>query len=85
MAVKLNGVECKDNNSVSNAEKLINNDILNGGCEDGYCWNLVNGGNVNKILSLCRESQADTVFMFLVVVLMAVAAVFTFLRMRKGY
>ncbi|CAO2657191.1 Nn.00g033170.m01.CDS01 [Neocucurbitaria sp. VM-36] len=82
MAVKLNGVQCKAG-SFDNGLKLVRNDILNGGCRaKDVCYYY---DDPDKILSLCKESQADTVFMFLTVVLLAVAAVFTFLRMRKGY
>ncbi|KAF1841598.1 uncharacterized protein K460DRAFT_292460 [Cucurbitaria berberidis CBS 394.84] len=83
MAVKLNGVQCKVEGSDDNSLKMIENNMLNGGClSKSICYWYT---EPLKILSLCKVSQADTVFMFLTVFLLAVSAVFTFLRMRKGY
>lgn len=82
MAIKMKGVQCKDNGDSDNAYNIIRNDMLNGGCIGERCYWY---DNVNKILSHCRESQADTVFMFLTVAVLAASALLTFLRMRKGY
>lgn len=82
MALKLKGVTCSKNTDVDNAWKIGRNDIINGGCDKDACYWY---DNVDKMLSNCRSSQADMVFMFLLVVVLAASALLTFLRMRKGY
>lgn len=92
MAIKLEGVQCKagkvgnDWSKFRNIGKLYMNDIICGGAkrEDGrnYCfW----GNSTGTLLSRCRMSQADSAFMFLTAIVVAVAAVFGFLRMKRGY
>lgn len=85
MAIKLRGVQCKNNQDQSNGDKILGNDMLNGGClkNQGCYWVLKQ--DANQILSNCRSSQADTVFMFLTVAVLFASALLTFLRMRKGY
>lgn len=85
MAIKLQGVQCKDGQSESNSEKILGNDLLNGGCikNVGCYWILKR--DVGQLLSSCRSSQADTVFMFLTIAVLFASALLTFLRMRKGY
>ncbi|KAH7402762.1 marvel domain-containing protein [Pyrenochaeta sp. MPI-SDFR-AT-0127] len=83
MAIKMKGAQCKDDGSLENANKLVRNDMLNGGCIDKEtCYWF---SDPDKIVSHCRESQADFVFMFLIAALLAASALLTFLRMRKGY
>lgn len=83
MALKLKGAQCKGNKSEENSRKLVYNDMLNGGCLDKEtCYWF---RDLGKILSHCRESQADFVFMFLIAVLLAASALLTFLRIRKSY
>ncbi|KAF1366051.1 hypothetical protein EJ07DRAFT_161099 [Lizonia empirigonia] len=92
MAIKLEGVQCKagkwenDWNKIRNAGKLYTNVIICGGFQkedgDNYCfW----GDKIGTLLSRCRMSQADSAFMFLTAIVVAVAAVLGFLRMKRGY
>ncbi|KAI4951055.1 hypothetical protein J4E86_007564 [Alternaria arbusti] len=86
LALKISGVDCDADTSFENAAKLIFNDIFNGGCradDDCWYWHLENDRNTMK--SRCRSTQADCVFMFLTVIVLAVTALLAFLRMKKGY
>jgi hypothetical protein len=70
---------------VKNAAKLITNDIFNGGCRGDWCWYWFAENDPNTMKSRCRSTQADCVFMFLTVLVLAVSAMLAYLRMRKGY
>jgi hypothetical protein len=95
LALKLKGVTCKVWTSErSNDEKLINNDLFNGGCQkfgkETFCWvGSQYQSNVNKMVAIilghCRESQAVMVFMFLAAVLLIASGLMAFLKRRKGY
>lgn len=91
MAIKLNGVKCEVNGSDDNSEKIVWNDMFNGGCrKDDICWLYYQYQDnpqkaVDIVVGHCREAQADTVFMFLTAVLLLVSGVFLFLKARKGY
>jgi hypothetical protein len=93
MVIKLDGVSCDSDTSSKNAEKLIYNELLNGGCEkiDGkkYCYFLGEVDNLLKwsarLVGKCREGKADMVFMFLTAGLFIGTALMLFLKKRKGY
>ncbi|KAF2032180.1 hypothetical protein EK21DRAFT_61429 [Setomelanomma holmii] len=94
LAIKLKGVKCSDTDDLSNAFKLAENDLFNGGWMKikgkMYAWVASQyGDNGNKIrdviLGHCRESQAAMVFMFLAAALLIVSGLLAFLRKRKGY
>jgi hypothetical protein len=59
-------------------------DILNGGCADEECANVLvpdGGNNLNK---RCEQSQTDSVFMFLTVAVLLATLVLAFMRMKRG-
>jgi LPXTG-motif cell wall-anchored protein len=93
MAIKLDGVTCKNNDSVSNLLKLAGNEFFNGGCAkfEGkkLCYletrDWARKKIVNTLLGHCRESSADMVFMFLAAALLLATAGLSFLKRRKGY
>ena len=72
---------------------MVMSDIVCGGFEwvkhdkDRFsCFYL--GADKNQLatlLSRCNMSQADSVFMFLTAIVVAIAAVLGYLRMKRGY
>ena len=89
--MRLQGKNCFDNsyeNKFGNGKfpykgSLAGIDILNGGCSDNHCYHVIldNGKHLNI---RCKQSQADSVFMFLTgLVLFAVLAL-TYRRMKRG-
>lgn len=92
-AIKLKGVECKDSSDMGNAWDLLTNEWFNGGFkkfDNGrFSWVQIHSKNTqdyaDTILGHCRESQADTAFMFMTAVVVIVCALLVWLRMRKGY
>ncbi|KAI4929381.1 uncharacterized protein J4E92_005045 [Alternaria infectoria] len=86
LALKISGVDCDGDTTIKNATKLILNDIFNGGCRaEDECWYYYAENDPNTMKSRCKSTQADCVFMFLTVVVLAVTALLAFLRMKKGY
>ena len=77
--------------TVDNASKLVANPMFNGGCRaTDSCWaGYQYHDNPQKMVSAmvghCRETQANTVFMFLTVGVLMGSAVLGFARARKGY
>jgi len=59
-------------------------DILSGACNSGGCIysTQAEAGHLN---TRCKQSQADSVFMFLTVVVLFVALALTYLRIKKTY
>ena len=84
LAINISGVDCEGSTDFRNAAKIVYNDIFNGGCnKDGFCWYWA--ADEKAMRSRCRSTQADCVFMFLTVLILAVSAMLAFLRMKKGY
>lgn len=84
LAIKISGVDCNGDIDYHSAAKIVFNDIFNGGCRrDDQCWYWFTDPEV--MVSRCRSTQADCVFMFLAVLVLAVSAMLAFLRMKKGY
>lgn len=79
--------------SKENGDKVISNDLFNGGCADSEnlltCWVYNAYDNENKrrdaLLGHCRETRAAMVFMFMVIALFLASALMGFLRRRRGY
>jgi len=73
--------------NADNCAKLSTNDILCGGIvkKDGrkYCYTLEH--TWGEIVSRCKMSQADSVFMFLTAIVVAVMALMAYLRLKKGH
>ncbi|KAF2691648.1 hypothetical protein K458DRAFT_285832, partial [Lentithecium fluviatile CBS 122367] len=87
----IGNAKCSDT-SILNQLKLYDNDLFNGGCHrikttDGgdvtVCSN--DGGRAKYLNSRCKETQADSVFMFFTVAILLARATMTYLRMKKGY
>lgn len=58
-------------------------DILNGGCNDVACYYvLVDDGK--QLNTRCKQSQVDSVFMFLTAVVLLLVLLLTYRRMRRG-
>jgi hypothetical protein len=84
LAIKISGVDCNGDIDYHSAAKIVFNDIFNGGCRrDDQCWYWFT--DPEAMVSRCRSTQADCVFMFLAVLVLAVSAMLAFLRMKKGY
>lgn len=84
LAIKISGVDCNGDIDYHSAAKIVFNDIFNGGCRrDDQCWYWFTDPEV--MVSRCRSTQADCVFMFLAVLVLAVSAMLALLRMKKGY
>jgi hypothetical protein len=90
IAAKLKGVKCDKNSSdVTNALKIIENELINGGKHGKglrdcyYCTGTES--DADKLISRCKMNQADTAFMFLTVVVLLVSLTLTYLRAKKGY
>ncbi|EDU50007.1 MARVEL multi-domain protein [Pyrenophora tritici-repentis] len=82
LAIKVSGADC-DMNTAKDADMVIHNNIFNGGCrKDGLCW-CWNTSGLDTMKSRCISTKADCAFMFLTVVVIAVAAMLVFLRTRK--
>ena len=64
-------------------------DILNGGCgEDAGvkgCWYVNYETQRSKLNTRCKQSQADSVFMFLTVVVLFVVLALTYLRIKRAH
>jgi hypothetical protein len=82
--VKLRGVDCSDKSDM-NLLELSMKDLINGGWVDTnigrvgwYAW--VDPG---KLTTRCKQNQADSAFMFLLVVVLIASATITFLRTRR--
>jgi hypothetical protein len=89
MAIKLAGINCERlNSSDEDAGKLFANDIICGGIDKKmgkvlgcyYAYQL----EVDTLISRCKSSTADTVFLWLTFIVLIVAATLAFLRSRKG-
>jgi hypothetical protein len=62
------------------------NTIINGGCRgDLDCYYFYDNHKPETMQSRCRSVQADDVFMFLTFIVLAVAIMLAYLRMKKGY
>lgn len=94
MAIKLKGVKCQSvpvresYNVKSNEWKMITNNIICGGSkfrdERIDCF-WFSRRPLNVLESRCKTSQADSAFMFLTAIVVIVAAVLGFSRMKKGH
>lgn len=97
MAIKLRGVRCEavdfeHYSDSSNEKRMTTSDIICGGYaelvkdSEPVCYYFVsdNSGR-GTMLSRCSMSQADSVFMFLMVIVVAVAAVLGYLRMKRDH
>jgi len=89
LAYKLRGINCTSE-SRKNLEKMANNDLLNEGCTgkgSRRTCGVGESGDPNKALdelkSRCKMNQADSVFMFLSLLVIAAAAAMMFLRSRR--
>ncbi|KAJ8110532.1 hypothetical protein OPT61_g6654 [Boeremia exigua] len=96
MAVKLNGVHCTkvdDENYYKHEKdigKMISNDVICGGIGwmkgKNICYYAYRNSNtLANLLTRCKMSQADTAFMFLTGIVVAVAAVLGYLRLKRGH
>ena len=93
--MKLKGVHCKDvspstlDMADEDTYKMVLSDIICGGGKwlkgEWVCAYLVSPGREGMLLSRCRIAQADSAFMLLTVIVVCVAAVLGYLRMRRGY
>lgn len=92
LAIKLKGVQCvakdcnKESKRTGNCAKLGTNDILCGGIwkQDGKEYCVLLDKTWGKIVSRCKMSQADSVFMFLTAIVVAVMLLLAYLRLKKG-
>lgn len=90
MAIKLAGIKCEEvDTSASDAIKLVENDIICGGLDkhrgEAFSCYYFYQGDANALISRCKSSTADTVFLWLTFIVLVVAATLAFLRSRKGY
>jgi hypothetical protein len=94
MAIKVKNIQCKSfplqdhYNPTSNEWTMITNDIICGGQKeenDGTFCYWLNKNTLGMLTSRCKMSQADSAFMFLTAIVVVVAAVLGFLRMKRGY
>jgi hypothetical protein len=95
MAIKMKGVECKDETKIdnmdksSNAWKLYTNDVICEGVAKGgeypicLAWGDSRAGSV--MVSRCRMAQADSVFMIFTAVLVAGATWLGWMRLKREY
>ena len=69
--------------------KMVLSNIICGGGKwlkgEWVCAYLVSPGQEGMLLSRCRMAQADSAFMLLTAIVVCVAAVLGYLRMRRGY
>ncbi|KAF2795697.1 hypothetical protein K505DRAFT_348446 [Melanomma pulvis-pyrius CBS 109.77] len=84
-AYKMRGTDCSRTDPEYLVQKLNPINLLNGGCDtqDGItlCWWQI--ANPKKLNSHCRESQADSVFMFLTVIILIACLTMTFLHQKR--
>ena len=92
IAAKLKGVHCKDPRNAGEEDyyKMVYSDVICGGLEwqKKSGWVCGYGSLLNQpgvMLSRCSMAQADSAFMLLTVIVVCVAAVLGYLRMRRGY
>lgn len=87
LAILIGGAKCSDS-SDRNRDKLKDNDLFNGGKftsdKKTIYWNWIEGRE-KYLNSRCKESQADSVFMFFAFAALLACATMTYLRMKKGY
>ncbi|CAE7207001.1 hypothetical protein PTTW11_09640 [Pyrenophora teres f. teres] len=90
LAMRVQSKNCFDTSSKNkwgNGEfpfkgSLAGIDILNGGCNDEYCYYFLEDGK--HLNTRCKQSQADSVFMFLTAVLLFGVLVLAYRRMKRG-
>ena len=97
IAIKLKGKNCSDasdKNRFGSGDypytgALGNIDILNGGCGkfqvEWYCSNTSDENRRERMNVRYKQSQADSVFMFLTAVLLFATITLTYLRMRRSF
>jgi hypothetical protein len=97
MAMRLEGKNCFDE-SLENRfgsglypfdGALSGIDILHGGCGESdrndVCYYANYFEQTGKLNERCKQSQADSVLMFLTVVLLLVVLALTYVRMKRTY
>ena len=96
MAIKLKGVQCKNESYrddwedlYANARKMLTSDIICGGVgKEGkipVCWATSQDRPGSTMVSRCRMAQADSVFMFFTAMLVVGAAWLGWMRIKRGY
>ncbi|KAI4956076.1 hypothetical protein J4E91_000286 [Alternaria rosae] len=97
IAIRLKGKNCydeSDRNRVGNRGypfkgSLGSIDILNGGCTEkngvGICYYASWADQEAKLNTRCRQSQANSVFMFLTVVVLFAGLTLTYLRIKRTH
>jgi len=95
--MRLKGLNCYDesgrnrvgNNGYPFDGSLASVDILNGGCKkqdrSGICYYASFADQEAKLNTRCRQSQADSVVMFLTVVVLFVVLTLTYLRIKRTH
>ena len=96
--MRLQGKNCSDgssHNRYGNGDYPFDGglggiDILNGGCTTkndggGACWYTNWDSKSSKLNTRCQQSQADSVFMFLTVVVLFVVLALTYLRIKRTH
>ena len=95
--MRLKGLNCYDEsgrNRVGNGRypfdgSLASVDILNGGCKNqdrsGMCYYASYNDQEAKLNTRCRQSQADSVFMFLTVIVLFAVLTLTCLRTKRTH
>ncbi|KAF1974258.1 hypothetical protein BU23DRAFT_531733 [Bimuria novae-zelandiae CBS 107.79] len=87
LAIQVGLPKCSDTSS-ENRGALAYNHLFNGGTwksgKQEFCWNC-SLDRYDQLNARCKECQADTVFMFFIVILLLVSLTMTFLRTKKGY
>lgn len=80
--------DCSEDWEARNCNKLRYSDIICGGMweTEGFhgCW-WFDIDEMKVLLSRCKTSQADSVFMFLTAFLAAAMAALVYLRLKRGY
>jgi hypothetical protein len=89
MAIKLAGIRCENaEDSLSNMINLVENDIICGGMDNHkekvYSCYYAYQEDLDTLISRCKSSTVDTVFLWLTFIVLIVAATLAFLRSRKG-
>ncbi|KAF2823472.1 hypothetical protein CC86DRAFT_409383 [Ophiobolus disseminans] len=96
LALKLRGLKCGDNSDENRLGTsfdypynggLANSDLLNGGCARfGSVWYCANTTpeRLNLLNLRCKQSQADSAFMFLTAVVLFGTLTLTYLRFKKS-
>ncbi|KAF2709618.1 hypothetical protein K504DRAFT_455315 [Pleomassaria siparia CBS 279.74] len=86
IAYKLRGINCANKDLDYVHDKMRLNDLLSGGCGrtggvyQCWYWDSLQPGKLN---SRCQVSQADSVFMFLTVVILIATLTMTFLHLKR--